>query len=128
MHWFWMVLICALILFAWWKLRRFCSCPGPSKEDRKNKCQARWNQRQLDEIEEKINKYEKKLEDIRSLRNSLGLGPGANSSALKFSSVADQSSDAWRSSWMASEHISLPGSSNVVAVSYKGTDPDLRRA
>ena len=29
---------------------------------------------------------------------------------------------------MASEHISLPGSSNVVAVSYKGTDPDVRRA
>ena len=29
---------------------------------------------------------------------------------------------------MASERISLPGSSNVVAVSYKGTTPDLRRA
>ena len=29
---------------------------------------------------------------------------------------------------MASERISLPGSSNVVAVSYKGTAPDLRRA
>ena len=21
MHWFWMVLVCALLLFAWWKLR-----------------------------------------------------------------------------------------------------------
>ena len=29
---------------------------------------------------------------------------------------------------MASEHISLPGSSNVVAVSYKGAAPDIRRA
>ena len=28
---------------------------------------------------------------------------------------------------MASEHMSLPGSSNVVVVSYKGTDPDVRR-
>ena len=34
MHWFWMVLICALLLFIWWKLRRFCKCPGPSKEER----------------------------------------------------------------------------------------------
>ena len=24
MHWFWMVLIWALLLFAWWKLRRYC--------------------------------------------------------------------------------------------------------
>ena len=24
MHWFWMVLVCVLLLFAWWKLRSFC--------------------------------------------------------------------------------------------------------
>ena len=33
MHWFWMVLVCVLLLFAYWKLRRHCRCPGPSKED-----------------------------------------------------------------------------------------------
>ena len=81
MHWFWMVLICAL-LFAWWKLCRYCKCPGPSKEDRRNKRQAKWYRRQLEEIEEKISRYERKLEDIRSLRSSLGLESGANSSAL----------------------------------------------
>ena len=90
MHWFWTVLICALL--------RFCGCPGPSKEDRKNKRQAKWNRRQLEEIEEKINQYERKLEDIRSLRRSLGLNPGANYSVLEFSSGADQSSADWRSS------------------------------
>ena len=99
MHWFWMVLVCVLLLFAYWKLRRFCRCPGPSKEERKDKRQARWNKRQLEEIEEKIDRNERKLEDIRSLRNYLGLGPGANSSALEFSSIVDQSSHAWRSSW-----------------------------
>ena len=51
MYWFWMVLICALLLFAWWKLQRFCRCPGPSKEDRKNKRQAKWKRRQLEQIE-----------------------------------------------------------------------------
>ena len=85
-----MVLICALLLFAWWKLRRYCKCPGPSKQDRKNKRQAKWNRRQLEGIEEKISQYERKLDGIRSLRSSLGLKPGANSSALGFSSVADQ--------------------------------------
>ena len=29
MHWFWMVLVCVLLLFAYWKLRKFCRCPGP---------------------------------------------------------------------------------------------------
>ena len=84
MHWFWMVLIYALLLFAWWKLRRYCKCPGPSKQERKDKRQEKWNSRQLEEIKEKINRYERKLEDIRSLRNSLGLEPGANSSALAY--------------------------------------------
>ena len=40
MHWFWMVLVCALILFAWWKLRQYCRCPGPSKEDHKERWEA----------------------------------------------------------------------------------------
>ena len=31
MHWFWMVLVCILLLFAWWKLRKICKCSGPSK-------------------------------------------------------------------------------------------------
>ena len=43
MHWFWMVFICALLLFDWWKLRRYCKCPGLSKQERKDKHQARWN-------------------------------------------------------------------------------------
>ena len=73
MHWFWMVLVCALILSAWWKLRRYCRCPGPSKEDRKERREARWHKRQLNEIERQIEKYERKLEDIRNLRSSLGL-------------------------------------------------------
>ena len=29
---------------------------------------------------------------------------------------------------MAREHLALPGSSNVVALSYSGRDPDIRRA
>ena len=29
---------------------------------------------------------------------------------------------------MASEHLSLPGSSNMVALSYRGTEPDVRHA
>ena len=49
-----MVLICALLLFAWWKLRRFCKCPGLSKEEKKNKRQARRNKKELEEMEEKI--------------------------------------------------------------------------
>ena len=43
MHWFWMVFVCALILFAWWKLRRYCRYPGPSKEDHKERREARWH-------------------------------------------------------------------------------------
>ena len=53
-------------------------------------------------IEEKINRYERKLQDIRSLRNSLGLEPGANSSALGYLSAVEQSSDDWRNSWPVS--------------------------
>ena len=68
-----------------------------SRIEKKDKREARWHKRQLDKIEQKIEKYERKLEDIRNPRNSLGLGPGANSSALEFSSAVDQSSDAWRS-------------------------------
>ena len=30
--------------------------------------------------------------------------------------------------YLASEHLSLPGSSNVVALSYYGREPDVRRA
>ena len=51
MHWFWMVLIFALLLFAWSKLRRFCKCPGPSKEEKKNKRLVKCNKRQHKEIE-----------------------------------------------------------------------------
>ena len=101
-HWFCMILICALLLFAWWKLRRYFRCLGPSKEECKDRREARWHKRKLDEIEQRIEKYERKLEDIRNLRNSLGLGPGANSSALEFSSAVDQSSDAWWNSWPVS--------------------------
>ena len=92
MHWFWMVLVCALLLFAWWKLRRYCNCPGPSKEDRKAKKEARWHKRQLDEIEKQIEKYERKLEEIKDLRSALGLDFGVNSSGTGFSSDAGQNS------------------------------------
>ena len=69
-HWFWMVLVCALLLFAWWKLLHYCRFPGPSKEDRGARRQAKWHKRQLDEIEKQIDKYERKLEEIKSLRSS----------------------------------------------------------
>ena len=64
MHWFWMVLVCVLLLFAYWKLRRFCRCPGPSKEDRRAKREAKWHKHQLDNIEKQIEKYERKLEEV----------------------------------------------------------------
>ena len=102
MHWFWMVLVCALLLFAWWKLRCYCRCPGPSKEDRRERREARWHKRQLDEIEKQIEKYERKLEDIKNLRSSLDLDHGANSSALGFSNAVDQNSGAWICSWPVS--------------------------
>ena len=92
MHWFWMVLVCALLLFAWWKLRRYCRCPGPSKEECKAKREARWHKRQLDKIEKQIEKYERKLEEIKDLRSSLGLDFGVNSSGIGFSNDADSAS------------------------------------
>ena len=58
MHWFWMVLVCVLLLFAWWKLRRFCQCQGPAKEERNAKREAKWHKHQLDNIEKRIEKYE----------------------------------------------------------------------
>ena len=86
MHWFWMVLVCVLLLFAYWKLRRFCQCPGPSKEEHKH---------QLDNIERQIEKYERKLEEVRNLRSSLGLD-GVTLNALSFSNDAGPNSDDWR--------------------------------
>ena len=32
MHWFWMILISLVILYAWWKFRKHFSCPGLSKK------------------------------------------------------------------------------------------------
>lgn len=61
------------ILYALWKIRKHCSCPGLNKKERKQKKQMKWNKRQLQEIETKISRYEKKLEDILSLRESLDL-------------------------------------------------------
>ena len=71
MHWFWMVLVCILLLFAWF--------PGPSREEKKNKRQARWNRKQLEEIEEKISRYKR---------------------------TADPTCDDWRSSWPVSVFLS----------------------
>ena len=73
MHWFWIVLVCVLLAFAWWKLRKFCKCPGPSSEEKRAKREAKWHKHQLDNIEKRIEKYERKLEEVRSLRSSLGL-------------------------------------------------------
>ena len=67
MHWFWMVLACVLLLFAYWKLRRFCKCPGPSHEDRRAKREAKRHKHQLDNIEKQIEKYERKL-NVRSAK------------------------------------------------------------
>ena len=123
MYWFWMVLICALLLFTWWKLRRFCRCPGPSKEDERTKRQAKWNRRQLEEdqqIREKTggHKVTKKLPGPRTWGK------------LQCSRILEWCRSELRQlgEFMVRERISLPGSSNVVAVSYKGTAPDLRRA
>ena len=99
MHWFWMVLVCALLLFAWWKLRHYCRYPGPSKEDRRARREAKWHKRQLNEIEKQIDKYERKLEEIKSLRSSLGLDHGVTSNVLGYSNVVNQNSGAWMSSW-----------------------------
>ena len=59
MHWFWMVLVCVLLLFAYWKLRRHCRCPGPSKDECRARKEAKWHKHQLDEIEKQIEKYER---------------------------------------------------------------------
>ena len=124
MHWFWMVLICTLLLFAWWKLRRYCKCPGPSKQEHKDKRQAKWNRRQLEEIEEKINHYEKKLEVHQEPKKL----PGPRAwSELQRSRILECCGAELRrlEEFIASEHISLPGSSNVLAVLYKGVAPDV---
>ena len=97
MHWFWMVLVCALLLFAWWRLHHYCRCPGPSKDDRQARKEAKWHKRQLDEIEKQIEKYERKLEEIKSLRSSLGLD-GVTSNDLRYSKSAELNSDDWTNS------------------------------
>ena len=73
MHWFWMVLVCVLLAFAYWKLRKSCRCPDPSSEEKRAKREAKWHKHQLDNIEKRIEKYEGKLEEVRNLRSSLGL-------------------------------------------------------
>ena len=125
MHWFWMVLICALFLFVWWKLRHYCKSPGPSKEDRQNKKQVKWNRRQLEEIEEKISRYEREAGGHQVPKKL----PGPRAwSELQRSRILEHCGSELRrlEEFMASERISLPGSSNVVAVSYKETAPDLQ--
>ena len=82
-------------LFAYWKLRRFCKCPGPSKEDRRAKREAKWHKHQLDNIERQIEKYERKLKEVRNLRSSLGLD-GVTLNELSFSNDARENSDDWR--------------------------------
>ena len=101
MHWFWMVLVCVLLLFAYWKLRRFCRCPGPSKEDRRARKEAKWHKHQLDETEKQSEKYERKLEEVQNLRSSLGLD-GVTLNELVYSSDAGQNSDNWRTTWPVS--------------------------
>ena len=76
----------------------------------------------------KISPYKRNLEDIKSLREFLGLSHGQSSSGLEFSSDGCGSDLRRLNEFMASEHISLPGSSNVVAVKYEGTPSDIRRA
>ena len=118
MHWFWMVLVCLLLLFAYWKLRRFCRCPGPSRDERRARKEAKWHKHQLDEIEKQIEKYERKLEEIRNLRSSLGLD-GVTLNNLAYSNGAGQNSDSWRTTWSVSI---LP--SQGVATWWRSPTPD----
>ena len=101
MHWFWMVLVCVLLAFAWWKLRKFCKCPGPSSEEKRAKREAKWHKHQLDNIEKRIKKYERKLEEVRNLRSSLGLD-GVTLNELSYSNDVVQNSDNWRTTWPVS--------------------------
>ena len=91
MHWFWMVLVCVLLLFAYWKLRHHCKCPGPSKDKHRARKEAKWHKHQLNEIEKQIEKYERKLDEIKTLRNSLGLN-GVTLNDLAYSRDAEHSS------------------------------------
>ena len=87
-----------LLLFAWWKLRKFCRCPGPTTEEKRATREAKWHKHQLDNIEKRIEKYERKLEEVRNLRSSLGLD-GVTLNELSYSSAATPNSDDWRTTW-----------------------------
>ena len=56
---------------------------------------------QLDEIEKQIEKYEKKLEEIKALRSSLGLD-GVTLNDLAYSRDAGQNSADWTNTWPVS--------------------------
>ena len=56
---------------------------------------------QLDEIEKQIGKYERKLEEIKTLRSSLGLD-GVTLNDLGYSNDVEPNSGAWTSSWPVS--------------------------
>ena len=101
MHWFLMVLVCVLLLFAYWKLRRFCRCPGPSRDERRARKEAKWHKHQLDKIEKQIEKYERKLEQIKALRSSLELD-GVTLNDLAYSRDAGQNSGDWTTTWPVS--------------------------
>ena len=79
MHWFWMVLVCVLLL-------------DTNLTNTKH---------QLDEIEKQIEKYEKKLEEIKALRSSLGL-VGVTLNDLAYSRDAGQNSGDWTTTWPVS--------------------------
>ena len=116
MHWFWMVLVCVLLLFAYWKLRRFCQCPGPSKEERRAKREAKWHKHQLDNIERQIEKIREEARGGAQPKKLPGSRWGDSQRAL----ILERCDTELRrlEDYMASEHLALPGSSNVVALSY----------
>ena len=75
MHWFWRVVISILLLCIWWKIRRYLSCPKSQQARKKTETADEWNQRQLEKM-----KYKRKLKDVRSLKDALGLEHGSTHS------------------------------------------------
>ena len=72
----------------------------------------------MDEIEKQIEKYERKLEEIKTLRSSLGLD-GVTLNDLAYSNDAGQNSGDWRTTWPVSI---LP--SQGVATWWRSPTPD----
>ena len=49
MHWLWMVLVCVLLLLAWWKLRKVLQVPRSLQRGEKEQATSQVEQEQLEE-------------------------------------------------------------------------------